>query len=106
MDADDTLIVAIGTAFDEAARDGAVDEPDCAVVLQQQCIGDVADGGFLRPGVASDREQQLVLGRCQTDGVGLRLAPVEELAQSGTELQQALIVEFRKCAHGIYRSTI
>lgn len=106
MDAHDTLIVTIVAPFDEAARDRAIDEPDRAVVLQQQRVGDVADGGVLRPGVAADREKQLVLSRCQTDGVGLRLAPVQELPQSGTELQQVLVVEFRKCAHGIYRSTI
>ena len=36
MNAHDTLIVAVRAAFDEAPGDGAVDESDRAVVLQQE----------------------------------------------------------------------
>ena len=88
---DDAVIVAILTAPDEPRVRGAVDELHCAVVAEEEVVGDVADRGTARITMAPDRQQQLVL--CRRDALGLRslFAPTQEPAETGAELEQALV---------------
>jgi hypothetical protein len=91
VEADDARVVGVVPAGDEAGGDAAVDQPNHAVVLEHQMVGNVADGG--RPaGVAADGEQQLMLRRRKADAVGLFGAPIQELPHGVTERQQAGVV--------------
>jgi len=73
----DAVIVVVGDLLDQSRSESTSDEFDRAVVAEEQMSGDVADRRCLgRRGpavagfgaaVASDREQQLVLGRGQPD---------------------------------------
>ena len=56
--------------------------------------------GPLRAGMASDGQQQLVLGRGDPGRLGLLPAPVEEPAQAGSEGEQALVVPLVQSWHG------
>ena len=71
-------VVRVASALDEARIFRAVDEPDCAVVLEQEVTGDVADRGTGWIWVAFDREEELVLGGREVLRAGLLLAPAEE----------------------------
>ena len=90
--AHDPPVVGVVDAADKARFLGAVDELHGAVVAQQQRVGEITDGRPAIAAVAAHREKQLVLRRGDPRRDGLRLAPVQELAQRGAELQQALIV--------------
>jgi hypothetical protein len=83
---DDPLVVVVGHPRDQAGGDGSIDEPDDAVVAEQQVIGDLTD----RRGtaVAADGEQKLMLGGREPDIVGLLLAPVQEPPQPVPEREQ------------------
>jgi len=88
----DTAVVGVVDAPDEPGFFGAVDELHRAVMTQQQRVGDVTHRRAAIAAVATHRQQQLVLrgGDPRTDG--LRLAPVQELAQRSPELEEALVV--------------
>ena len=90
--AHDTPVVGVVVAPDEARFLGTVDELHRAVVAQQQRIGEISHGGSTIAPMAAHREQELVLRCGDARGDGLRLAPVQELAQRGAEFQQALVV--------------
>ena len=77
--ADDPVVVGVALPAHEAGLRGPVDEPHCAVVAQEQGVGDVADGGSPAVGVPPHREEQLVLRRGDPD----RLA--EQSARETTE---------------------
>jgi hypothetical protein len=60
-------------------------------MAKQQVVRDVADRRTARVLVATDRQQQLMLRRRQSGGLGLLLAPSLELSQAGPERQKARI---------------
>jgi hypothetical protein len=70
----------VGIPIDQTCFDRAVDEPDHAVVTEQQRIGKIPNRGSFGVRMASDSEQQLVLGRRDADGFRLLLAPPKKLA--------------------------
>lgn len=82
-EADDPVIVVVPDADHETGLDGAVDETDRAVVAEQEVVRHLADGRPSRVTVAADREQQLVLGRCEAGRLRLLLAPALESSQPG-----------------------
>jgi hypothetical protein len=86
------VIDRVGIPVDQACFDRAVDEPDCAVVPQQQRIGKVPDRGPFGVRMASNRKQQLVLRRRDSDGLRLLLAPPKKLAQPGSEIEESSVV--------------
>jgi len=90
--AHDTPVVGVVDAPDQARFLGTVDELHRAVVAQQQRVGEVTHGRSAITPMAAYREKELVLRGGDARGDGLRLAPVQELAQRGAELQQALVV--------------
>ena len=74
------MVDRVGVPVDEAGFDRAVDEPDRAVVTEQQRFGNVADRRSLGIRMAADGEQELVLRGRDTDSFRLLLAPPEKLA--------------------------
>ena len=91
-------VVRVASALDEARSFRAVDEPDRAVVLEQEVAGDVADRGTGWIWVAFDREEELVLGGREVLRAGLLLAPAEESAQAGSELEESQVIGIRGLA--------
>ena len=107
---DDAVVGGVGVSFDEPGHHRAVDEPDRAVMPQQQALGEVGHRGPLRFVMAANREEQLMVRGCDPDTRRLRLAPSLEASKAGAELEQSLVV-LRRAAHGrrrprVYRSTI
>lgn len=88
------VVPAVGEAADEPGLHGAIDQLDGAVVAEQEVGRDVADARCRS--VASDRQEELVLGRREPDLMSLVLAPVKEPAQAVAELQESLEVTVRK----------
>jgi hypothetical protein len=84
--AHDAAAARVWTTLHQSGGCGAVDQPDGAVVAQHEVVGDLADRGPCRVGVAPDRQQQLVLSRRQPGSLGLVFAPAEEAPQAGTQL--------------------
>jgi hypothetical protein len=82
----------VGIPIDQTRFDRAVDEPDRAVVPEQQRIGKVANRGSFSVRMASNRQQQLVLCRRDADGLRLLLAPPKKLAQPGSEIEESSVV--------------
>jgi hypothetical protein len=87
------LITRVGSSFDESRAHRSVDESDDAVVPQQQVICDVAHRRR-RTGMASDREEQLVLRRGDAGVDCLLLAPVQEATQPVSECEESAVVGF------------
>lgn len=79
-EAHDPVVVGIGNPFDEPGPHGPVDELHCAVVAEEQVIGDVADRRWRA--VTPYGEEELMLRAGQPDGLGFLLAPPEEPAQA------------------------
>ena len=88
---DHSMVVVVPHASQQPGRLGAIDEAHDAVVAQKQGVCDVADLRPLRVVVAPHREQQLVLRRGQTCRSRLRLAPVLEAAQPGTQREEPAV---------------
>ena len=86
------MVVGVLRPTDVPGVDGAVDEPGRAVVAKKQRFGDVADCRCPAPAMTAYREQQLVLRGGETFARGLLLAPAQEPAQLGAELEQPLVV--------------
>jgi hypothetical protein len=100
--ADDALVVPVGSTADQPRGFGPVDEFDGAVVAEQECLGDVSDRRPIPIRLTPNREQQLVLGRSEPDGHGLLLAPVQEPTQARTELEKTLVVGVGKIVLHLY----
>jgi chloride channel protein, CIC family len=104
---DDTLVAPVRPAADQPGGFGTVDELDGAVVPEQQCFGNVTDGRSAPPLLTPDREQELMLCRCEANRHGLFFAPVQEAAEASAERKEALVVGVTKISsHHLYRATI
>ena len=99
---DNSLVAPVGMAPDEAGGFRPVDQLDRAVVPEQEGLGDLPDGRTFPARVPPDREQQLVLRRREADGYRLCLAPAQEAAQAGPELEQTCVVLVGKIEGHIY----
>lgn len=102
--AHDAVIGRVDVAGNESRFGGAVDEPDRAVMTEQQPIGDVTDRRPLAVCVAADDEQELVLRGRDTHPGGLLLAPPEKLPEPGPEIEKASVVVVGKLRVHIYIS--
>jgi hypothetical protein len=81
--------------------DGPVHEAYRAVMPQHEVTGDVADGRPAIAVVSAHGEQELVLGRGQPGLLRLLLAPMQETAQPGAELQKPPVFGvFQIAVHG------
>ena len=90
------LVVGIGPAPDETGRLGPVHESDGTVMPEQEGFGDVANGGILGILVSTDREEELMLSGGEPRCGGLFVAPVQESAESGAEVEKSLVVSVGK----------
>src|SRR5205823_7775074 len=88
----DTLVVGIPRSFDQARGNGAVNQLHRTVVPEQQVTGSLADGGTSGVFVATDGEQQLMLGRSEPHRGRLILTPSQESSEAGAELQETSIL--------------
>ncbi len=84
---DDPLVVGVGRPPHQSGVLGPIDQPNGAVVPEQQGLRHVTDRGAAPVPVPTDREQELMLRRREADGHGLLLAPVQEAAQAYPELE-------------------
>jgi hypothetical protein len=100
--ADDPLVAPVGMAPDQSGSFRPVDELDRAVVPEQEDVGDLPDGRAGATGVPPDGEQQLVLCGREADCHRLCLAPVQEAAQAGPELEKTRVVRIGKIGRHIY----
>ena len=89
---DDARVFGIGEPADQPSRLCPVQELHCAVMPQQQVIGQVTDGGREVAGMPFNRHQELVLGVGEPGRARLILAPVLETTQAHAESQQMLEV--------------
>ena len=85
------VISAVTCANDETGRFCPVDEPDRAVVLKEEVIGDLADGRTVVTTVTSNREKQLVLSGGQVGGTGLLFAPSLEVTKTRAQSQKSRV---------------
>ena len=92
---DDPVVVAVLNPADEPGGLRSVDQPDRAVMAQEQVLGHVADRRTAPIGMTSNGEQQLMLGRRDAGRLGLLLAPAQEAAEPGAELEQPPVVGIR-----------
>ena len=93
-----SFVVGIRDPAHDACLHRPVDQPDRAVVANQQRVGDVADGRAPPVVVAADREQQLVLRRREPLGAGLLLAPTQEAAQPRPHPEQLPVLRVGQVA--------
>jgi hypothetical protein len=93
-------IVGVRAAGYEAGGLGAIDQPDRAVVAQQQVVGDVADRRPARVRMTADREEELVLCGSEPGRARLLLAPAQEPAQARAKLQQPPVVVVAELSTG------
>lgn len=91
-DAHEAVVRGVAAAGDDAPRLGPIDELDGAVMTKQEVGGELADGRVIRPGMAPDGEQQLVLRGGQPGGLGPLGAPPQETAQVGADLEEPAVV--------------
>ena len=85
-----SLIVLVCDPLDQAPFGRSIDELDGTVVFEHEVLGDIADAD--RTAMAADREQKLVMRRCQTSRLGLTLAPSEELPEAVAKLEQRRVL--------------
>src|SRR5947209_5484995 len=85
---DQAVVGVVALALHQAEGGGPLDQPDGAVVTDEEVAGHVGDGGPLRPRMTADGDEQLVLGGAQPHLGGLLLAPGQEAPQCDAERQQ------------------
>lgn len=90
FDPDDASVVGVRATPHEAGRLRAVHQPDDAVTLQQEVLGQLADGRRPVAGMALDRDQQLMLDVREADRAGPVFAPALEPAKGDTKREQVL----------------
>lgn len=83
---DDTVIGVVAKPFDQTSGLRTVDQFHCAVMLQEQVVGDVTQAGGAS--MATNRQEELMLRGCDADGLGAVLAPPHESAEAVAERQQ------------------
>jgi len=86
------VVVVDAVADDEAELLGAVDELDGTVVADAEVVGELSDARSAAVRMASNREEQLVLGSGEADRLSLLPAPLEEPAQADTQREQCRVV--------------
>ena len=92
-EAHDAAIARVRYASDQAAPGSAGDELGRGIGFDEEVLSNFADGrSAVVIGMPAHREQQLVLGRSESRGGRLVPAPLQESAESGTELQEPLVV--------------
>ena len=92
LQAYDAVVPGVAHPLDQPGRVSPVHESDRAVVAEEEVVGHLPDGRTAPVGVATDGEQQLVLGRREAGGLRLLVAPAKETSQAGAQCQKVLVV--------------
>lgn len=74
------MVIVVSSPSDQTRRVGTVDEADGAVVQKEQVVSDLSNSRATRITVSPYRQQQLMLGRRESRGTSLALAPTLEMA--------------------------
>lgn len=74
------MVVFVSDPTDEPRGVTTIDETDSAVVEKEQVVSYFSDRRATMVGVSPDREQELVLCRCEPCGTRLALAPAFEMS--------------------------
>jgi hypothetical protein len=106
MQSDDPVVVGISGAAEEPGRFGPVDEPNCAVVTQEQVVRHLTNGRAAGVTVTANGQEELVLSRGKAGGMSLLLAPALKVPQPGPQSEQLGISRIRQghSAHDIISS--
>lgn len=88
----DRVAARIAPASDQPSALRAIDEADDAVMAQHEHVGELADRRSAARVATADRKQELMLRRRQAMRFGLLLAPVQEAAKAGAQLQQQRVL--------------
>lgn len=75
----EAMILGVTHSPDQTSGIGAIDQPDHAVMTQEQVVGDLSDRRSLLAAMASDRQQQLMLRGGEAGRTRLLLAPAQEM---------------------------
>src|SRR5262245_46403436 len=94
------LIVRVSVAPDKSHRLDPVDQPDGAVVTDEQISGEIGDRRPERIGMAPYGDQQLMLRSRQARFGGGLFTPIEEAPQRDAEPQQLLELAVRQAYLG------
>jgi hypothetical protein len=70
----------------------AIRQLDCAVMLNQQPLGQHSDGGQAMRGQALDRKQRLVLLRLDAGGIRLPFTEIQETPNFKAEIRKHLVI--------------
>ncbi len=73
------MVVGVDVPINQPGLHRAIHEPHCAVVTQQQRLGEIADRRRIATGMTADGEQHLMLGRRDADVPTWRIPGVETL---------------------------
>ena len=88
LNANDSVVLGVPGARDQPSSVSTVDKADRAVVAQQEVVGHLADSGTAGVPMATDREEQLVLGGSQPGRLSLLLAPALEMPKARPQRQR------------------
>ena len=107
----DPLVIGVGAAFHEARRGCAIDQSHCAVMAQEESVGNRADRWSERLVEAADRQQQLVLGGREAECGRLVFTPSGETTEGGSEREELSVLGIIEVvggtrSHKVYRITI
>ena len=89
MQAHHPVVVVVSGPSDQTRRVGTVDETDGAVVQKKQVVSHLSNSRATRITVSPYGQQQLMLGRRESRGTSLALAPALEMAKPGPQGQQS-----------------
>ena len=92
LQAYDAVVPRVAHPLDQPSRVGPIHESHRAVVAEEEVVRHLPDGRTAPVGVATDGEQQLVLGRREAGGLRLLVAPAKEASQAGAQCQKVLII--------------
>lgn len=89
------MVRGVRDASNQAGRDGPIDEADDAVVTDHQVLRDLTESRSHRVVVATNREEELMLGWGQTRGSSSLLAPLHEAAEAHAKREQLIVGDGR-----------
>jgi len=82
---DDAMVILAASALHEPGGLGPVNQPNRAVVSEEQVVSDFADGRTVRIAMTADRQEELMVRRSETGGACLRRAPSLEVPEAGSQ---------------------
>jgi hypothetical protein len=105
LDQHSSAVLAVVVTLHESARHGPIDELDGAVVLDQQPLGEVADGWrAVSAAEAAQHEQQLMLLWFEAERVRSAFAKGEEAPELEAEASEGSVVEWGENGRAVWQT--